>query len=412
MSISANNSALVLLAGIHGRIVGLREARSFYQARLASDYDPIELLRPWENDISRFIADLLSPRGKHGQGTIFLESFIQFLEVRASWANAGKAVVETEAITKGGRRIDIRITFGSPGSKPDGIIGIENKPWAGDQLNQVKDYIEELKSVAGESILFAYLSGSGEGPSRLSAGDFLDDKSYLKVIPYAELSEWLKLCSEMSQSPHVRFFIEAFSNYMYRKFKGVQDMGERKLVVEASIVSRDNIETAFAVAASIPDLKFRLFSMFVDQFRGKVINHHPEWIVESDFVDPANPKHKGVSIWLKKGASYRFRLAFENSSCSLCMLGVCKSSDEVQGKPELYDHISKFSGYFQKSPYWPWYKIVGPSNWDADCSEWLNMKGGELAEVVFADIESIYFGLCDVGQIEALCEVPQVLPER
>lgn len=112
-----------------------REARQALASAVAESFTVFDYLQPDENLLSRIIADLLDPKGKHGQGSTFLVAFLERLvavrcTLPSDWrAHVDEATVVNEAATSflpnTARRIDIRIElpqrFG---------IGIENKPWA------------------------------------------------------------------------------------------------------------------------------------------------------------------------------------------------------------------------------------------------------------------------------------------
>jgi len=75
---------------------------------LASDFNLIELFATKEEDISRATAVLLNPDGGHGQGTVFLEKYLEGLGVPKD-GELERVTVKTEASTDKGRRIDILI---------------------------------------------------------------------------------------------------------------------------------------------------------------------------------------------------------------------------------------------------------------------------------------------------------------
>ena len=64
------------------------------------------------------------------------------------------------------RRIDISVQIGEGDGRY--CLAIENKPYAGDQVNQVRDYLEYLGKEYCARFLLIYLSPTGEGPSESS----------------------------------------------------------------------------------------------------------------------------------------------------------------------------------------------------------------------------------------------------
>jgi len=96
---------------------------------------------PDENRISDIFADLLNPKGPHGQGAAFLELFLKQVGLSVMAADAEIAKIR-EHTTSSGRRIDLFLPFARGPA-----LGIENKPFAADQINQVNDYCEYLHSI-------------------------------------------------------------------------------------------------------------------------------------------------------------------------------------------------------------------------------------------------------------------------
>ena len=47
---------------------------------LASDFNLVGITAPKEEDIPRYIALLLEPKGTHGQGDVFLRKFLEILQ--------------------------------------------------------------------------------------------------------------------------------------------------------------------------------------------------------------------------------------------------------------------------------------------------------------------------------------------
>ena len=97
---------------------------------LACDFNVFDYIAPDENRLSDIIAGLLDPNGKHGQGDVFLREFLKVTGKSENYNVQKRKVIRegpTTYIRKSQRRIDITIDFGKSG------IGLENKPWAGEQ---------------------------------------------------------------------------------------------------------------------------------------------------------------------------------------------------------------------------------------------------------------------------------------
>lgn len=168
-----------------------------------------------ENYHSKFIAYLIDPHGDHYQ-ELFANEFLKKLG-RYTKAKKFKNLtahdiesVETEACAKDNRRIDILISL-----KDKRYIIIENKLYAKDQPDQLKDYIkhirEKVKNIDNfhENILTIYLHKNEDTePSKYSLGtkngfkindDLMYNSSNKKMSCYLKLDykwikEWINAC--------------------------------------------------------------------------------------------------------------------------------------------------------------------------------------------------------------------------
>ena len=188
---------------------------------LASDFNVFDYIDPDENQLSDVIADLFNPKGKHGQGDVFLK---EFLKVVGEFGNydTHKANLNREELTtyiiKSQRRIDITIDFGDSG------IGIENKPWAGEQEDQIKDYKKHLekKYKGKDKYLLIYLSHDGSSPTSIEQDvrEYLEKEGKLRTISYPfEFKNWLESCYKECGAEKVRWFLRDFIEYVERNFR-------------------------------------------------------------------------------------------------------------------------------------------------------------------------------------------------
>ena len=98
--------------------------------RTGEIFNPLDLIPVKETIHSRILGELLNPKGSHGQGKLFLECFLQHLDVPEPEKGEWHITVEAG-------RVDIMLSRERPAS----VILIENKSNdAGDQLNQLYRY--------------------------------------------------------------------------------------------------------------------------------------------------------------------------------------------------------------------------------------------------------------------------------
>jgi hypothetical protein len=130
----------------------------------APDFSVFNLFNWGEMVLSKIMASLLSPTGSHGQGTLFLELFINrvntllnskdFMPLDLISLENATALTEvtTPHIERAQRRMDILLA-----NPPFWALAIENKPWAEEQDDQLKDYQEELNRRCPDNNLKRYV---------------------------------------------------------------------------------------------------------------------------------------------------------------------------------------------------------------------------------------------------------------
>ena len=110
--------------------------------RRATGFNVFHLIEPDENKLSDILADLLDPKGDHGQGDLFLRLLFKQLGLGSNPKLTKNATVRREAPTHGilkyRRRMDVFVEAGA-------LLAIENKLDSLEQKDQVKDYLEHLQ---------------------------------------------------------------------------------------------------------------------------------------------------------------------------------------------------------------------------------------------------------------------------
>lgn len=191
----------------------LKEARKKHEdlnKKDAIEFNVFRYITADENGLSRIIADLLNVNDVHGQQALFLSSFLELIG-RGSWDATSCRFVQCEQQTDAlgtKRRIDIVVQ----GER--WTLGIENKPSAADQPNQVLDYLHELRkrrSILNETLLI-YLTPEGSRPSLISIDEYQCDAALqsgeLVLLSYQSIVAWLDgLCKNDAVPYRVRVFL-------------------------------------------------------------------------------------------------------------------------------------------------------------------------------------------------------------
>ncbi|QEM10190.1 PD-(D/E)XK nuclease family protein [Mucilaginibacter rubeus] len=196
----------------------LKKYSSQSQLYLSSEFNVFDYINPNENRLSDIVAELLNPKGKHGQGDVFLLKFLELLDLpNREKLRASIPLIYREASTSlikhTQKRIDILLDW-----REFGMV-IENKPWATDQIEQISDYRNYMRARYGNNFLIVYLSKSNTTPNELSisAGD-LDilkmQGQYINVLFAYGFLNWLISCRNICQSDKYRWFLRDFIDYI------------------------------------------------------------------------------------------------------------------------------------------------------------------------------------------------------
>lgn len=206
--------------------------------RAATKFSIFDYFHVQETDLSRIFADLLNPSGTHGQGDRFLSLFLN--ETLPDYPHprtfTNAQMVHLEYSTHERRKIDIVLEM------PDNHwIGIENKPWAEEQENQVKAYMEYLQGKVKRSgtAWILYLSGDGSDPQTLPCDPEL--RKCCRTVPYRKnhtdrsLEIWIEQCWRECEAEQVRWFLKDLLTYIQRNFKKENQSMAQDIIVETTM---------------------------------------------------------------------------------------------------------------------------------------------------------------------------------
>jgi len=181
---------------------------------------------------SRFIAFLLDPNGSHRQGTLFLELFLQVMDI-ANFSLDGVSVNPNERERGEIYNIDILIKNAS-----NQAIIVENKFFAKDQTRpeendpylkyQLSRYYHSLvikpkDYIKYDVVKIIYLTIDGKKPEDL--GDFpIEVKALIsKKDHLSDIAKWLDLClQELNEDSNLRRSIQQYKQARYEFLNDVQ----------------------------------------------------------------------------------------------------------------------------------------------------------------------------------------------
>lgn len=241
---------------------------------LARRFNVFDYLSTDEVALSRIIADLLDPRARHGQGTLFLRTLLDELPEIDSRPDPDAGFVKgihvvKERVIADGRRLDVSVEI--PGTGETYCLAIENKPYADDGRGQVKAYLRFLDEKYGDRFLLIYLSPTGQGPSSwsLPRGELGKWTGRLAVMPYwsdpeqhaagdryddfrvgLSLAAWFSACRRRCEPDRLRWFLSEAKVLCKRRFGGhsMATDSETRTIKEFLFANPEQLETAQSVS--------------------------------------------------------------------------------------------------------------------------------------------------------------------
>ena len=226
----ATNGLGSFLTGLGAVIEGVRETQTRMDRVAATRFSVFWYFKRNENIISGIFADLLRADGIHGQGTTFLRLFLEELDrsrdddaryrPTAEYCLASGSTVVTEHVIRGQRRVDIVVRMGE---RREQWLAIENKPWAGEQDDQLADYAAHVHKHDPDACV-AYLSGDGSDSETMPE----DKRAYYRTIPYRQdgravdrpsVERWIRRCVERCEADRVRWFLMDMHRYIQEVFR-------------------------------------------------------------------------------------------------------------------------------------------------------------------------------------------------
>ena len=206
-----------------------------------------------EVKVCRFIKELLDPKGSHGQGAVFLKSFVKNVlkmdDNSFSDDEYSKAQVTREELIDESRRIDLVLRIN------DRIFPIEVKIYASDQERQCYDYYNYAEKKDPQTKIY-YLTRYGHEPSNESKMS-LSNTQYECISFSEDILNWLDDSIGLEEILQIYSIKEILIQFrrIIRDLTGAQK-GKLRMEIKKEIESSyDNIIAAVHIANSLPLIK-------------------------------------------------------------------------------------------------------------------------------------------------------------
>lgn len=439
--------------GLRARVEIAKEVDAQLDRQLARRFNVLDYIRTSELGLSRVVGDLFDPKASHGQELLFLDTFLHGLKKSSEnarrpldltlgygdeWTVRRNTVrVRLERVIAGGRRLDVSVEFeGSDGKTR--CLAIENKPYAGDQKDQIHDYLDFMeKEYGGRSDgkptrhLLIYLSRTGEGPSEWSVRgsrlarevgerDFAvmgyssrpnesesteksvsdDDSDPSRLFLDYTIAEWFASCRRACDIDRLRSFLRDAESFCERRFGGSSMADTETQQIVSFLQAPNNRDLAEAVHQHWPAAR----GAFLRDFASRLARRISEEVGDrfglkgrENSVTGLDDKYQGISLfplgdaWRVGANQVKIRLEAQSPRATNWVIGVTGGIDVIR------DTVGPLAKALQKrrdSRGWPWFEFVD-ERW-----RWWNKIALALAREPDDGEATKYF----VGRFGEICE--------
>ncbi len=325
---------------------------------------------------SAFLAELLNPKGNHGQKDVFLKLFVKLFCYNNKLIDTENCSVEIEKhttsishdFTEGGR-IDIVIT-----DKNGQKILIENKIYAADQKNQLLRYHHYSPNAD-----LLYITLNQKEPNKNSIGTLIKDEHFKCYSFKTHVLRWLELCrKEVAVYPIVRESITQYINLI--KYLTNQTINDN-MQTELNGIIAANLEASFLIA---DNLDKALNEVSID-FGSKIKHHYESLGFVCDYTVDFNKRHTGIWIFKSNWKNVRIGFCFENYDEKLIYgLAAYKEFTDFPISLELKNKLSSFPNNTNGgTERWPWYRsFESPYNDWKKLEAWQAITDGTMMKLI------------------------------
>ena len=324
---------------------------------------------------SMFLANLLNPKGSHGQRGKFLEAFLKMLQKSFPAISADSLELDTaiasvdvekyigrQTDSEGGR-IDIYLSDGKHS------IIIENKIYAGDQHHQMLRYWNYGLSQKGndteKSFVLIYLTLDGCSPSKESLGEDLKENDIVCLSYKNDIRGWLDRCVELaSRTPLVRETINQYISTIDILTNNVMEDNKELLDI---LCKEENLDAIYDIANNKNIVVNRIINeVFIPKLRdlaeskGLTMgdNCTENWMEES---------WAGASFYNPKWKYLKLVFEFERRGLGSLIFGFHTKDEDGVKREDVKDWEKVQKNYSTKDVNnlcWIWKDFKGNQDWD------------------------------------------------
>ncbi|MYH16336.1 MAG: hypothetical protein F4149_14310 [Gammaproteobacteria bacterium] len=339
---------------------------------------------------SAIIAELLNPKGSHGQGPVFARLFAKRFKIEIPEAEIDSLQVWAEKTVGDNSRIDILMVAG------DLCVVIENKIYAGDQPKQLERYHEHAAQWPCSKVI--YLTLHGDGPSDDSLGELPKDEVDCRSYE-SDVLAWLNDCiKEVARVPQIREILAHYEELLRKltgKSKGevIMDLKEllgKKLDDEnynfqlvpdiAKAMTAFSVETEWNFWKSLKarleagDQPWRLKTLDADEAGSIPVKEVDEGIIEHAHTGSRKTREYGWTFRVKSDSNHE---RYKRDDVEVLLRVECDGWGwgaygfiAVERMPDGMRWLSRDEDVYGLFDEWG-ERLSGLENWRTDATRWL-----------------------------------------
>lgn len=303
---------------------------------------------------SSIIAEFLNPKGSHGQGTLFVEAFIEKLKLQDFDFSLNDIVVSTEYVIPNGR-FDIIIYNGNKQA-----IIIENKIYAQDQWMQLKKYDDYAKDKYSNGYRIVYLTLDG----RDSADDASQKIGYIPISYQSDIIDWLTRCKHLSiDKPLIRETLNQYIRHIQELTSTIEMEAQNKTEIldlllknhtaTIQIMNMQNALEQFIIETKIIPVLERIADKYNLKFEINV----------NTFM--AKKANNGFQMYPKIPIDWHMQFAFDNGGWKNMAVGLVWNDGQKDTNKAIEKRLNIFDDGPSKLWFYGW-TYVKDRNWDTE----------------------------------------------
>lgn len=337
-----------------------------------SKFNIFQVLNIAEDELkhSLFLAELLNPKGRHGQGSLFLKLFVE--KVGIDDFDTESSNVETEKYigkiseSESGR-IDIFLE-----DKDRKTIVIENKIYAGDMPQQLIRYYKFSSQYNSKNILYLTLNGGSPSDDSIKSDslNLIKDENF-KVISYqSHIVEWLELCRKESVNfPLLREGLLHYINLIKYLTGQSTNKNMEDEILQLAFQSKENLEMIAVIGNRFEEIKneyhMRFWEALSDTLekKGRTIDTAHKNHIDLESLSSLKINN-GLWILIKEFNEYNIYYSIFFDDCVYCGITIEINEEFIGTKPNIYNELAKIllnsNLNFHPSKYWLGLKPINP----------------------------------------------------